>query len=59
MEDVPNFCRFVTIATTPLAVSLANRRQRRCVMGAMLKKQASYVWGRDFWEVIVNRRTVD
>lgn len=42
--------RFIAIATTALAVMLANARQRRRVIGAKLKRRAPRMWELDFWE---------
>lgn len=42
--------RFISIATTALAVMLANGRQRRRVIGAKLKRRAPRTWEPDFWK---------
>lgn len=50
------FGRFVSIPTTAFTVIIANWRQLKRVMGAMLERQTNYMWERahmrDFSEVI-------
>lgn len=40
--DVLHFARFISTATYALIVVIANRRQCRCVMGAMVERRALY-----------------
>lgn len=55
--DVLDFGWVISIATMTLTVNIANQRQHRRVTGAILERQAPYMWKqpdmRDFREVIL------
>lgn len=58
---VLNFGKFIPLVRAALAATIADRRQRRCFMGAMLQRQAPCMWEwqclRDVWEVVVGEFT--
>lgn len=55
--DVIAFAMFISIATTALVAVVADRRQARHLMGAVLERHSAYAWERTcvrhFWGAIV------
>lgn len=54
--DALSFAMFISIASTALVAVVANRRQARHFMGAVLERHSACTWERpcmrDFWEAI-------
>lgn len=61
MVDVLDFGQVILIATMTLTVNIASQRQHRRVTGAILERQAPYMWKqpdmKDFREVILRNFT--